>query len=216
MDAATFILSDGSMEYTPSQNDLEWLAKSLYMESKTREGRIACAYCMIQRFMRWPGKRWNRWAEFLRAFSTPINPIWADPTTAKCMQYPENCTPSMVSRRKKIQEWTWLDIPTDVRNLTLEWASGQLNNHVPNAVNFSSEALVKRQGKTGVTIGGNTFLEPSQDSLSGWKNVQVYRQPLAKIPKEYSLNSNKKFFFLGIVGIALYAVLQTGWAKKGA
>lgn len=212
MNFATFYLSDDSRRYTLTMRDVEWLAKALYQESNTEKSRIACAYAMIQRFMRWPGGKWSSFTDFLRAFSQPINPIWADPTTAKCMQYPELCTSEAVARRRKIQNWTWEEIPRDLQEIAVTFASGKYANPVPNSVNFSSKARVEKLGKKGVTIGGNTFLDASQDSMQGWKKASVLRIPLAKIPdglfaRDFKKNPDflKLFFFAGAL-IILYSV----------
>ncbi len=176
---ATFHCSDRS--YTLDDRDVLWLAKSLARETRDELGRAACAYTMLQRFLRWTGKRWESFYDLIRAFSQPVNPIWADPESAKCRQYPEACEESRIERRRITQAWKWDEIPQGARDVAVAFAAGHLANPTPDAVDFASVGLVRRQGKTGTTIGGNTFLDAEQAN-GPWRSGRVTVEPSHDIP----------------------------------
>lgn len=230
---ATFFLDDGSRTYTPDDRDVFWLAKSLYRESTSEAGRVAAAWCMMQRFLRWPGGRWATWTDMMRAFSKPINPIWADPDSAKCQKFKADCTPELIALRQKIQGWQWEDIPWTARKVALEFSQGRWGSPVPSAVDFASKTSVSNQGKIGVTIGGNTFIDASQTDQS-WKHPYVSVDPVFDLPAEgvdpdvdfdfdYESQDNvetelvKRPFsrWLGFVGFCVVVFFASRALKKG-
>lgn len=152
--------------YELTANDVLWLARALWGECGRKaddQAYWAVAYCMLQRFMRWDGprSRWPDWASFIRAFSQPVNPKWSNPGSALCKRFPRLCSRLRIKRRRTISECPWERLPRPAKRAAMLFAIGEADNPVPDAVDFGSRGLIRRQGKTGVTIGGNTFIDES-------------------------------------------------------
>jgi len=164
---ATFIRDVDRWEYTLTDEDILWLAKSLWGENGdnvTREEASAVAWTMWYRFIRWPGHKWASFTELVRAFSQPTNPIWLDPQGAKCQQYPQYCKDSHISRRRKIQGASWDQIPESARRYAILFAEGRLPDVLgPHYIDFASTPKAKATGRG---IGGNYFLRDDQTSFN--------------------------------------------------
>lgn len=157
--AVTFVPDAApARSYALGTEDVIWLAKSLWGECDSRSEREcgAVAWTMLQRWMRWGNadvraSYWPTFKHFVRAFSEPVNPRKLD-----------QGEPAVRARRAKIQGASWAEIPASARNYAVAFAEGKLPNPVPAAVDFAANWLVSKQGKTGLTIGGNTFLFPEE------------------------------------------------------
>lgn len=161
-------------EYYLDDNDVSWLARALWGETGkngSEEAMTAVAFCMMQRYLRWPGSenKWPFWYQFVRAFSQPVNPAWSDPNGAFARKYPRLCTPARMRRREKIQTCPWQDVPVNAKRIAGAFGAGYfLVSPCPDAVNFGAAGLVKRQKKTGINIGDNVFLGPEMDKGIRW------------------------------------------------
>lgn len=165
---ATFVFEQPSgvvFEYELSPTDLHWLAVSLWGECSAKDDQAcgAVAWTMMARWMRWGRRHWDTFTGLMRAFSQPINPKWLGKGTAE-----------EIERRKMYQGWTWGEIPPRAREYAIAFAEGRLGNPVPGAVDFAEEGVVRRQGKIGTTIAGNTFLQEDQQDFAYWPGI-VYR-----------------------------------------
>ena len=165
-----------SRQYQLTSCDVNWLARSMWGECGPKakdKAYNAVAYCMLQRFMRWPvwGK-WDSFAQFVRAFSQPVNPKWSDPDGEFAAKWPKLFSEAHLKRRDIIQTRPWGLVPEPPKKAAVLFAVGLADNPVPDAINFASRALIKRQGRTGITIGGNTFIDDTQDKMR-WRPGKV-------------------------------------------
>ena len=153
--------------------DIMWLAKSLWGECGKGgefEDMLAVACCMMQRYLRWKraNVEWGTFSSFVRAFSQPVNPIWVDPSPYRRRKYPKLCTPARLRRRRTICNAPWVDVPRAPKLVAMGFGCGMYASPVPDAVNFGAAALIKRQGRKGINLGGNVFIDPSQDKGIKW------------------------------------------------
>lgn len=151
--------------YQLTHDDLTWLAKSLKNESAEREGRIAAAWCMLQRFVaRRQAGRVETFSSFIRAFSQPINPIWADHNACRdgkgcCGSTSGACSPDKVARRQELISTSWDELCPCVTDLVLELMTGSIPNPVEGFTDFAaSSSRACRQNETCVVVGGNRFI----------------------------------------------------------
>lgn len=156
------LVSCGNGDYAITSRDVVWLARALWGECgrwAREQAYYAVAFCILQRFMRWPRGRelWNTWAAFIQAYSQPVNRKWAYPTDSRIAKYPKECSPERIARRRLIRRTPWDRLPRRCRRAAERVAMGLVSSPVPDAVDFGTRALCSKLGLEGVTIGGNTF-----------------------------------------------------------
>ena len=174
-----YLASDRSKKYTLTDMDILWLARSLWGEGGNPIGRreaSAVAWCMMNRFLMWPKGRWRTFTEFMRAFSQPINPLWTDPTSSKCIAHPEACTSDRIARRRRIQGAAWDDLPFSAKLYATGFAQGNLFQVLPDdVVDFAACKVVRNQGKVGIDVGGNCFLRKHETDMNWLKGPVLHR-----------------------------------------
>lgn len=163
----------GDAQYKLDEVDVFWLAKSLWGEcgkNASNEDMLAVSSCMMQRYLRWPKAqlRWPSFMSFVRAFSQPVNPLWSSPSVDRRAKYPRLCSATRLKRRRRIRDAAWVDVPQRAKKLALAFACGVFDSPCPDAVNFGAEGLIRRQKKSGINIGGNVFIDESQDKGIKW------------------------------------------------
>lgn len=207
-----YLASDPSRKYTLTDGDILWLARALYGEAGdpiSRRSASAIAWCLINRYLMWGSDFWEgkSFTEFMRAFSQPINPIWTDPNSSKCLGQPKDCTPERIARRRMIQGAAWEDLPYSAKLYATTFAQGDLFQVLPNdIVDFSSCKRIER----GIDVGGNCFLSKSETNAS-WKTGPVlYRvdPDATPVPSTYP---GTQFSLITYVAIGAWLTL-TGWA----
>lgn len=136
--------------YTLTESDIQWLARSMWGEASSAEGRVSVAWSELQRFLLldwiWLKEGWS-FARFLRAYSQPINPKYRYQGPIEVQEH-----------RRHITEDA---IPQDVLALARSFASGDLPNPFPEPVyGFVSKGSWAGEGRPGpgITIGGNTHV----------------------------------------------------------
>jgi len=168
MKRGRFVREHDGTEYVPSNEDVEWLAKSLWGEGGsdiTRTEAAAVAWTMMRRFLLWPGDRWDSFTQLVRSFSQPVNPAWLDPSGPKCRKHPDYCQDSHIRRRRKIQGASWGDVPEKARLHAVSFLAGVLPDQLgAEYVDFASTPRARRIGRD---VGGNFFLTKSQTDM-GW------------------------------------------------
>ena len=168
--------------YKLTLDDRLALAASIWGETGPNPSEVeAASICwgLMMRYMlmnmRWMQEGWN-FRRFIRSFSQPVNPLWLDPDGAKCLKYPEYCTPSHLARRAQIQHylddmstedgWAKLSVnfPLPVKYADMFY-EGKLANPFPVPVyDFAACFLTKKQMSSGsrpgygIDIGGSCFL----------------------------------------------------------
>lgn len=131
------------LAYDITAEDRLWAARMLAGESgtDTTDG-AAVLWTMTQRFAL---GRWTTLTALFRAYSQPINPIWAA-NGSMCRvggRYhgrPE-CSPERLARRARISSLNGDEIASPIRELVRRWDSGELPNPVPRAVEFADPAV---------------------------------------------------------------------------
>lgn len=79
--------------------------------------------------------RWGSFGAFVRAFSQPVNPRWADRGTAE-----------QQARRARIASLTWAEIPRQVAETVHAYLSGQRALTVPGAFDWGALSLYTSYG----------------------------------------------------------------------
>lgn len=180
-----------------------WLARALVGECGENPSDHAClsvAWTLATRYLLWPGTRpWTSFVSFMRAFSQPINPVWCDEKSAVCRANPEACTEAHIARRKRISRLSWDEIPEPVSRNARAFAQTSTRNPVYGAVDFADDELVDRQGKVGVTVGGNAFIWPEYSGMKGWKHGGVW----------VSLEPQESRLIAALVGVTIAAMAGT-------
>jgi len=185
-----------------TDEDVEWLARSMWGEASDTEGRIAVAWAHVQRYLliryRWLNEGWS-FARYVRGHSQPINPRWRRDGDfcspgSKYWDNPElraeNCNPTQLNRRDKFQ---LSPVPADMMELAENFAQGKYEEPFGEPVyDFASKELVARQKRPGpgITIGGNTFINRAAmkpDEIDGIIAGTVSVEPrIGPIPKTLS------------------------------
>ena len=130
----------GNRPYRLTNDDLLWLARATEGESSSREGRQAVIWAIAQNHMlRGPNPpRISSFAELIRRYCQPVNPRWDDPSDQKCIEHPARCTPAHIARRRRIASMRWGEIDPEVRELVTLFSRGQLENTVPEMVDWAA------------------------------------------------------------------------------
>jgi hypothetical protein len=106
----TLVWSGGSYRVTPS--DRLWLLRAVQAESNKVDDRRRVAQTLINRFvfLKSRGSRaYPTLTKFVRAYAQPINPLWDDPSDAKCQRNPRFCTSSMIAKRRAARDRSTFD-----------------------------------------------------------------------------------------------------------
>jgi len=154
------VTPDGEVRksYAMTREDVHWLAKSLWgeCEAETERHCGAVAWTMMRRWMTRRGRKlWSDFTDFMRAFSEPVDPdeVYRD-------------------RPRKIQGWTWAEIPKEAREYAIAFAEGRLSDPLPWSVNFAAQSLARKKGFTGTAVGRgpkNVFIDKKTDAwVSDW------------------------------------------------
>lgn len=120
---------------------------------------------------------------FVRAFSQPLNPIWAR-GGARCRPPVDEsdapyCTESHFQRRERMDALTWATIPESAKRFAMKWAVGAMRNPVPGVIDFAAWPVgsTKPGYKPVARFGNNTFyvidgLE--RGNTARWDGSQVF------------------------------------------
>jgi len=114
-----------------TQEDKLWMARMALGESgEDMQGGAAVLWSVLTRWRTKPTFRNWSFVRLMRAFSQPINPIWATPTGGGCLRQPHRCTPELLARRARITNMPWGSLPLSVRDLTEAFAQGRVPNPI--------------------------------------------------------------------------------------
>lgn len=138
------------------------------VEANQRAG-AAVLWAVATRHMTMPSLfRSGSFTRTMRAFSQPINPIWASPGACVdgrgcCGDVFGACSPRKLQRRFVIRTKPWLGLPSAVRRLVDEFVAGRVQNPIPGYNNFAASGSIGRSALAAsslspVTIGSNTFV----------------------------------------------------------
>lgn len=154
----------GRTRYRIIWDDLLWSARMLVGEAGGNAGTTEGAAVLWTMASLFTIRRKSSYKQLIQEYSQPINPKWmADgdfcrpggvhPNFANNPR--ENgernyhgddrfCSLAQLERRANTQNKTWEEIPSDVQDLVYKWATGQVNNPVPKAVEFAQPAIASK------------------------------------------------------------------------
>ena len=195
--------------YKLGSKDVEWLARSLWMESGTRKGRIAAAWAMMHRFLlvkgKWVGfhgkKPWS-FETFVRAFSQPVNEAWLESGSycrpgGKGYGGPD-CTAAKFARRRKAQFTAYSQIPLEVRQLAEDFADGRIKDPFSSPV--YDWAACSRTGGKGIDVGGNCYLRLQDLKPSAWERNAILPGRVRIDPTAASIGKTFLIASLAVLG----------------
>jgi hypothetical protein len=147
--------------YAFSAEDALWTAKFIMGEAGGRDDidNRAVIWAMFNRYALFTNKYYNSFTKFLRAYSTPLQPVLKSPGAAarhyqkkeyiKTGGYydpPYSYIPKGLLRRHKIlQEMRWSELTQESRNLAVRALKGLISNPIGNATEFASTLVYFRQ-----------------------------------------------------------------------
>ena len=175
--------------YELTDTDVLWLARGFvgeHGEKCTRFEASALFASWMDRFLLVNGpwlKSGQDFSELLRAHSQPLNPIWADPGSAKCLKYPQYCTPKDIKRRKRISSLSKTQLAKyGVWEFAVDAQQGRLSRPIQESCyDFAAASLVEKQKRpcNGINLEGTRYLTYDCLKVSEQKGVvdqhaQVY------------------------------------------
>lgn len=151
--------------YTLASSDIEWLARSMWGEASTDEGRIAVAWSHINRFLlvnyRWMQTGWS-FKQYMQSHSQPINPAWSrDGKFCRLggkYHDREECAESLLRRRERLQTHR---VPDRIMALAEAFADGEHPSPFSEPTyDFAACWLTQKQRRPhrGIELGGNCHL----------------------------------------------------------
>lgn len=180
--------------YTLTEEDIEWLARSLWGESTNGSDRAhaAVAWTMFRRYMNikfaWLTMT-STFAGFIRAFSQPVNPAWLLGGSKCPDNSPQGCEKERTDRRVRIQNDP---IPEKYLDFARKFADGEIEDSLPvPCYNFRACDGAAKKGS--INLEGNCFYPKellSKSELSAFLDA----------PIEYGASSNKVLIALGVTG----------------
>jgi hypothetical protein len=162
----TAVNSGSGFQYTFTNTDIAWLARSLHGEGGAGVSRTkasALAWTMFNRFMLNPRHfgTTSFWV-FLQGFSQPVNPKWrSDGQFCRVggkYHASEYCSLKKLSRRDNV---AFGQIPKTCLKYAEEMAVGALEQPSKTYVDFAS---YKGMSKYGDNVGGDNFLTPADSA----------------------------------------------------
>ena len=161
--------------YTLTDEDMLWFARALGGETgggATRQEAQWHFWCWMDRFHlvrgSWQGPtgvpiEGGFGRLLIQYHSKATSPLWRFTSSAKCRQYPDDCTPSRLAYREKWSTRTQAQLVQDgMWQYAVEAAAGSLKRPVSSALyDFAACSLTGRQGRPcpGTELGGQCFLK---------------------------------------------------------
>lgn len=196
-------------EYQVTPDDVLWLARSVQFEGGDHASTI---WTYAQRQAK--HRRRSSLASLVRAHSQPLNPIWANPSAGKCLQYPERCTPAHIERRRRARSTSWNDLRPEIRDKVVKWAKAELKNPVPRAVDFAdptvSQGFIRRNPGTEIVKRAGNWYLATRDVLS-WPADYVTMQAGRRVAGPSISGMINAAPIIGVSAVAATAAFA-GWA----
>jgi len=131
--------------YQLTQEDLLWLGRAAQFEGGDNPSATLWAYAQRWALLNWRGSL----ASLVRAHSQPLNPRWASLDAPGCVEHPTRCKPAALARRRRARTTSFADLRQSIRGLVLKWASAEVPNPVPRAVDFADRVVSQHCLDTG-------------------------------------------------------------------
>jgi len=159
--------------YPFTGEDKLWAGRMLVGETGggNDQANAAVLWSVVTRWVSNP--RFQDWSftRLARAFSQPINPIWASRSASGCQRNPSACTDAHLARRQRISSMSWGSLPPNVQRLVESFAQGRVSNPIPGYNNFAAATHIGSSRLASselppVDVGGNMFIR-DPGSLQG-------------------------------------------------
>jgi len=150
----TEIVAPG-FRYRLTRADVLWAARAVAYETSDAEEQAATLWTLTQAFVAGtasvpdPRSRFGTFADFVRAYAQPVNPLWDSLDDDKCRRFPNSCTPRQMARRTEARTARFDDLDelaefrdaSNIEEIVTLWASGLLPNPVPGAVEYAAPSV---------------------------------------------------------------------------
>jgi len=158
----------GEEPYRITSEDMLWLARSIWgevsrtpsawSERQVQQGATAVLWSYANHYMTVGRKRelYPTLAQFVQAYSQPINPRWDDPSDSRCQANPDMCTPSRISFRRSLRTKPWAEFPQQLTMLVEKFAQGRLPNNIGTRTDFRAAGTGYRPADP-LNVAGNVF-----------------------------------------------------------
>lgn len=150
-------------------DDKIWMGRMILGEcGEDAIGGDAVLWSVASRWVTKPVFQDKTFTQVIRAFSQPVNPLWADPNSGRCLERPAACSDAAIRRRQAITNTSWAALPSNIRQLVQDFVGGRTRNPISGYNNFAAagSSSFTNTELTPVTVGGNTFIR-DPGSLSG-------------------------------------------------
>ena len=190
-------------QYSFSVEDVTWTAKFIMGEAGGRDDidNRAVIWAMFNRYALFTNKYYNSFHKFIRAYSTPLQPVLKSPGAAarhfqkkeylKTGGYydpPYNYIPKgLLVRHKKLQEKRWNELTNESRNLAVLALKGLIPNPIGNATEFASTRVYYIQAHK---------REPTDDEWLRYTEAFAVKKNWKWIGPVSVLNQKKNAFFI--------------------
>lgn len=156
--------------YQLTDEDILWAGRAAAHEGS--HGAVLWAWA--QRYTLPEMRQFGTLTEMMRAHSQPINPKWVrggrccptalpDCTSPCSTSHPCPCSEAVLTRRDRAVTMPWSMLSSSLRNTVTKWATAQLPNPIPRAVDFAMRGSRVSSGLTKLfTIGDNDFFATSR------------------------------------------------------
>lgn len=165
-------LKQGGWTYTLTPEDKLWAARMIQYEGPASDS-AAVLWTMAQLFSpagqqaKYGGRRYATFADQLKAYSQPINPIWRR-DGSKCRpggshHGQDACSPARLDRRDQAARLPYGSVDAEKRAVLERWLGGSVPNPVPGAFEFAHASVlgsdrIDRLGLVARSSSGNLFL----------------------------------------------------------
>lgn len=124
----------------------------------TQLAGAAVLHALVNNYMRVPAKRqiYASLGDFTDAYCQPLSAEWADPTSARCLERPDRCTPEVIARRARIGSMSWSELPLPVQALVQSFVRGCSLNPIGGRTDWAA-ASAGYAPADARNVGGNVF-----------------------------------------------------------
>lgn len=118
----------------------------------------AVLHALVNNYMRVPAKRrtYATLGAFVDAYSQPLSDEWADPTSPRCLERQDRCTPEIIERRRRIGSMSWSALPLAVRGLVERFVRGCVWNPIGGRTDWTAAGFGYGPSDAR-NVGGNIF-----------------------------------------------------------
>lgn len=194
--------------YQFTADDVLWTARFLVGEAGGRDdsGNRAVLWAMFNRYALFTHRVYPTFQQFLRAYSTPLQPVLKNPGAARRHMdqptfvrtggtYPNTTVPrGQLRRHLQLQATSWAQLPASARSL----AERALNGQIPNLIGNASEF-----GSTYVYFHDRYRRYPNQEEWQRFTESYAHQKHWRWIGVVPGLNQRSNAFFVDLRAVNL-------------